>query len=145
VRAESLKPPSHHFFLTGDSPLARKSKTYIWQFVIGFGFLSGLWTAIGLDPEGVILNVLDKAVDTIYPDPNVRTLFLLLPTLLLLVSIISAYQKGRVLGLAAVIVAYVAGLSILVSVTSALLLLALAIVIGYLATNRRFTKKLNGH
>ena len=113
--------------------------------MIGFGFLSGLWTAIGLDPEGVILNVLDKAVNTICPDPNVRTLFLLLPTLLLLVSIISAYQKGRVLGLAAVIVAYVAGLSILISVTSALILLALAIVIGYLATNRRLTKKLTGH
>ena len=112
---------------------------------MGLGFLSGLWTAIGIDPEGVILNVLDKAVDTIYPDPNVRTLFLILPTLLLLFSIISAYTKGRVLGLAAVIVAYVAGLSILVSVFSALLLLVLAIIIGYLATNHRLVKKLTWH
>jgi hypothetical protein len=125
--------------------MVKRSRRYIWQFVIGLGFLSGFWTAVGIDPQEVILNVLDKAVDSIYPDPNVRVLFLILPTLLLLVSIISAYQKGRVLGLAAVIVAYVAGLSILVSVTSALLLLALAIVIGYLATNRRLTKKLTGH
>ena len=28
-------------------------KTYIWQFTIGLGFLSGLWTAIGIDPEEV--------------------------------------------------------------------------------------------
>jgi hypothetical protein len=125
--------------------LARRTRKYLWQFVIGLGFLSGLWTAIGIDPEEVILNVLNKAIDTIYPDPNVRTLFLILPTLLLLVSIFGAYKNGRVLGLAAVIVAYIAGLSILVSVTSALLLLLLAIVIGCLATNHRLVKKITGH
>jgi hypothetical protein len=117
--------------------MAKRSRRYIGQFVIGLGFLSGLWTAIGIDPEEVIFNVLNKVVDTIYPDPNIRTLFLILPTLLLLISIISAYQKGRVLGLVAVIVAYGAGLSILVSVPSALLLILLAIVIGYLASSRR--------
>ena len=125
--------------------MTRKSKTYIWQFVIGVGFLSGLWTAVGIDPEEVILNVLGKAVDMMYPDPTIRYILLLLPTLLLIVSIIGAYKKGRVFGLAAVIVAYVAGLSILVSITSALLLLVLAIVTGYLATNRHLTKKLTGH
>jgi hypothetical protein len=125
--------------------MTRKSKTYIWQFVIGVGFLSGLWTAVGIDPEEVILNVLGKAVDMMYPDPTIRYILLLLPTLLLIISIIGAYKKGRVFGLAAVIVAYIAGLSILVSITSALLLLALAIITGYLATNRRLTKKLTGH
>lgn len=125
--------------------MTRKTKTYIWQFVIGVGFLSGLWTAVGIDPEEVIFNVLGKAVDMMYPDPTIRYILLLLPTLLLIVSIIGAYKKGRVFGLAAVIVAYVAGLSILVSITSALLLLVLAIVTGYLATNRRLKKKLTGH
>ncbi len=125
--------------------MARRTKKYIWQSVIGLGFLSGLWTAIGVDPEEVILNVLGKAVDAIYPDPHVRTLFLVLPTLLLLVSIFSAYKSGRIPGLVAVIIAYCAGLSILVSVTSALLLLLLAIFIGYLATNRRLVKKCTGH
>jgi uncharacterized membrane protein len=125
--------------------MARRAKTYIWQFVIGLGFFSGLWMAIGIDPEEVILNTLGRVTDTMYPDPNIRTLFLILPTLLLLISIISAYQKGRILGLAAVIVAYGAGLSILMSVISALFLLILAIIIGYLATNRRLVKKLTGH
>ena len=122
--------------------MAKKSRAYIWQFVIGLGFLSGLWTALGIDPEEVILNVLGKAVDMVYPDPNVRYIFFLLPTLLLLFSIIGAYKKGKVFGLAAVIVAYIAGLSILVSLTPALLLLLLALVLGYLATNRRLKKKL---
>jgi len=132
------------FCACGTGTMARRAKTYIWQFVIGLGFLSGLWTATGIDPEEVILNVLGKAVDIFYPDPNVRTLFLILPTVLLLVSIIGAYKKGRVLGLTAVIVAYVAGLSILVSVTSALLLILAAMAIGYLATNRRLVKKITG-
>ena len=113
--------------------------------MIGFGFLSGLWTAIGIDPEEVLLNVLGKAVDAVYPNPDIHTLFLVLPTLLLLISVFSAYKKGRVPGLVAVIVAYAAGLSILVSVTSALLLLFLAIVIGCIATNRRLVKRITGH
>jgi len=113
--------------------------------VIGLGFLSGLWTAVGIDPEEVVLNTLGTAVAAIYPDPNIRTLFLILPTLLLLISVFGAYKKGRVPGLVAVIVAYLAGLSILVSIVSALLLLVLAIVIGCLATNRRLVKKCTGH
>jgi len=125
--------------------LARRTRKYIWQFVIGFGFLSGLWTAIDIDPEEVLLNVLNRTVETIYPDPNVRTLLLILPALLLLVSIIGAYKNGRVPGLAAVIVAYGAGLSVLVSITSALHLLLLAIVLGFLATNRRPVKKITGY
>ncbi|MHB8164575.1 MAG: hypothetical protein ACYDDV_09600 [Methanoregula sp.] len=125
--------------------MARQTKTYIWQFVIGLGFLSGLWTAIGIDPEEVLLNVLGKAVDAVYPDPDVRTLFLVLPTLLLLISVFGAYKNGRVPGLVAVIVAYAAGLSILVSVPSALILLFLAIVISCIATNRRLVKRITGH
>jgi hypothetical protein len=124
--------------------MTKKSRTYLWQFVIGLGFLSGVWTAIGIDPEEVVLNLLGKAVDMVYPDPYVRSLFLILPTILLILSVIGAYVKGRIIGLVAVIVAYGAGLSILVSPGTALLLLTGAIVFTYLATNRRFARKLSG-
>jgi hypothetical protein len=87
--------------------MAKKSRTYIWQFVIGLGFLSGLWTAIGIDPQAIILNILGNAADSVYSDPTVRFLLLLLPTILLILSIIGAYKKGKVLGLISVIVAYV--------------------------------------
>jgi len=122
--------------------MAKKSRAYIWQSVIGFGFLSGLWTAIGIDPEQVILNLIGTTVTNLYPDPVVRYLFIILPTLLLLVSVWQAWKKGRVPGLIAVIIAYVAGLSILVSWTTSLVLLAAAVVIGWLATNRRLMRKL---
>ena len=124
--------------------MARKSRTYIWQFVIGLGFISGLWTAIGINPQEIILTILGNVTDSVYSDPAIRFLFLIVPTILLILSIIGAYKKGKVLGLISVIVAYFAGLFILLSTITALFLLVIAIIIGYLATNRRLTKKLTG-
>jgi len=118
--------------------MAKRSRTYIWQFVIGLGFLSGIWTAIGIDPEEVILNLLGSVTGAIYPDPTLRQLFIILPAILLLLSIWGAYKKGRVLGLVSVVIAYMAGLSILVALWTSLILLLAAIVTGYLATCRRW-------
>jgi hypothetical protein len=124
--------------------MAKKSRTYIWQFVIGLGFFSGLWTAIGIDPQAVILDVFGNVVDTVYSDPAIRSLFLILPMILLLLSVLGAYTRGRFLGLISVIVAYLAGLFILVSTATALIFLGVAIIIGYLAPNRRLIKKITG-
>jgi predicted branched-subunit amino acid permease len=118
--------------------MAKRSRTYIWQFVIGLGFLSGIWTAIGIDPEEVILNLLGSVTGEIYPDPTLRQLFIILPAILLLLSIWGAYKKGRVLGLVSVVIAYMAGLSVLVALWTSLIILLAAIVTGYLATCRRW-------
>jgi len=117
--------------------MAKRSRTYIWQFTIGLGFLSGLWTAIGIDPEAVVLNLLGTMTGEVLSDPTVQQIFIILPTILLLISVWGAYKKGKALGLASVLIAYVAGLSILVSAWTSLLLLAAAVVTGYLATGRR--------
>jgi hypothetical protein len=117
--------------------MAKRSRTYIWQFTIGLGFLSGLWTAIGIDPEAVVLTFLGTMTGEVLSDPAVQQLFIILPTLLLLLSVWGAYKKGKALGLASVLIAYVAGLSILIALWTSLLLLAAAVVIGYLATGRR--------
>jgi len=124
--------------------MVKKSRTYIWQFVIGLGFLSGLWTAIGIDPQAVIIGVLGNLVNTGYSDPAIRSLFLILPTILLILSILGAYSRGRLLGLFSVILAYLAGLFILISTTTALVFLGVAIIIGYLAPNRSLIKKMTG-
>jgi len=125
--------------------MKRKTKNYLWQSVIGFGFLSGLWTAIGIDPEQVVLTAVQNAVDTAYSDSAIHTLFIVLPTLLLLFSIYGAYKNGKVPGLVSVIVAYFSGLLILNQTGLALVLLLCAIVFGWIATNRRLVKKLAGH
>lgn len=118
--------------------MAKRSRTYIWQFTIGLGFVSGLWTAIGIDPEEVILNVLGTVTGEMYPDPTLRQLFILLPLILLAVPVLSAYKKGKIPGLASVLIAYLAGLSILVALWTSLVLLLAAIVTGYIATSRRW-------
>jgi hypothetical protein len=117
--------------------MAKRSRTYIWQFTIGVGFLSGLWTAVGIDPEEVVLNLIGTVTGRIYPYPIIRQLFILLPVILLALSVWGAYKKGRVIGLASVVIAYVAGLSILVALWTSLILLCAAMVTGYIATSRR--------
>lgn len=122
--------------------MAKKSSLFIRQSVIGLGFLSGIFTAIGFDPQQVIISAIGNAVGSLYPDPEISYLFIVLPTILLIISLVTAYQKGKILGLVSVLVAYCAGILILVSIVSALILLAGAVVIGYLATNRRLLYKI---
>ncbi len=130
--------------MSGTDTMAKRSRAYIWQFVIGLGFISGVWTAIGIDPEAVILNVVGDIIGTVYSDPGFRSLLIILPTVLLVISVIGAYRRGRVLGLISVIVAYISGLVILVSIMTSAILLIVAVITGYLATNRRMRKKLTG-
>jgi ABC-type multidrug transport system permease subunit len=121
--------------------MAKKSGVFIRQFVVGVGFISGVFTAIGIDPQGEIIRVIGKAVGSVYPDPQVSYLFFILPTILLVISVVAAYLKGKALGLLSVIVAYGSGILILVSIVFSLVLLAFAVLLGYLATNRRLLKK----
>jgi hypothetical protein len=105
--------------------------------VIGLGFLSGLFTAIGIDPQQVVISIVGSAVESLYQDPEISALFIILPTILLLISLVAAYLKGRILGLVSVLVAYYAGILVFGAIVLALILLATAVGLGYLATNRR--------
>ncbi|MEN6395294.1 MAG: hypothetical protein ABFC78_02290 [Methanoregula sp.] len=117
--------------------MAKKFRRFTWQFVIGLGFLSGLWTSIGIDPEEVLINALGSAVTTVSPDPALRALFLILPTLLLIGSVLGAYRNGKVPGLISVLVAYVAGLVILTSLVFGLAFLGAAVMLAYYSTRHR--------
>lgn len=117
--------------------MAKKSSRFVWQFVIGLGFLSGLWTAVGLDPEDVLISFVGTAVNIVYPSTLVRSLFLILPTILLVISIIGAYRKGRVPGLLSVLVAYGSGLMLFSATAVSLLLLAAAALLGYFSAAKR--------
>jgi hypothetical protein len=117
--------------------MAKKFHRFIWQSVIGLGFLSGLWTAVGIDPEGILISTFGSAVSTISPDPALRALFLILPTLFLIGSVIGAYRNGKVPGLISVLVAYGAGLVILSSAITGLALLGGAVLLAYYSTRKR--------
>jgi len=117
--------------------MAKKYRRFIWQFVIGLGFLSGLWTSIGIDPEEVLIAALGSVITTVSPDPTLRALFLVLPTLLLIGSVVGAYRNGKVPGLISVLVAYVAGLVILTSLLFGLAFLGAAVILAYYSTRYR--------
>jgi hypothetical protein len=129
--------PVFSSYSSGVHFMAKKFHRFIWQFVIGLGFLSGLWTAVGIDPEGILISALGSAVSTISPDPALHALFLILPTLLLIGSVIGAYRNGKVPGLVSVLVAYGAGLVILSSAIAGLALLGVAVVLAYYSTRKR--------
>jgi hypothetical protein len=121
--------------------MAKKSGLFIRQFVIGLGFLSGIFTAIGIDPQVILLRIIGNAVGSVYTDPQVSYMFFILPTVLLLISLIAAFMKGKVLGLVSVLVAYCSGVLIIISAVLSIMLLLLAVALGFLATNRRLLKK----
>ncbi len=92
----------------------------------------------------VILNVVGDIIGTLFAIPGSGPFLIILPSVLLVISVIGAYRRGRVLGLISVIVAYISGLVILVSLMTSVILLIIAVISGYLATNRRMRKKLTG-
>lgn len=122
--------------------MATKSRLFIRQSVIGLGFLSGFFTAIGIDPEEEVIGILGSTVTALYPDPRIGYLFLLLPSILLVLSIITAYRLGGFAGFISVIMAYFSGLTVFVSLFTAVILLGVAIVMGYLSANRRLLGKI---
>ena len=118
----------------GRSTMRKKSKMFLWESVVGLGFFSGLWTAIGINPQSVIIGLIGQSASRLYPDPAIRALFIILPTVLLVLSVVSAYRRGKIPGLISVVIAYAGGLLILTSPVSAIILLLVAVATGILAT-----------
>lgn len=114
--------------------MSKKSGLFIRESVIGLGFLSGFWTALGVNPQAVLLALAEHSADLVLHDPAVRIFFVVLPTLLLLLSVITAYKRGRVTGLLSVLIAYAGGLVALESMYFSCILLTAAIILGLFAT-----------
>jgi hypothetical protein len=81
-------------------------EVFIQEFVIGLGFLSGLWIYAGVDPTAEIVKALSIIV------PEMSGLLWLLVTVDTIISIAGAYYAGRWLGLLAVVLAFLGGLLI---------------------------------
>jgi hypothetical protein len=102
-----------------------KGKAFTNEFVMGFGFLSGLWVYAGIDPEGAVLGALATLV------PSAGPLLLILSIVGPLVSLAGAYALGGMLGLLAVAFAFFGGMFITKGAGIWLLLIALGL--GYAA------------
>jgi hypothetical protein len=81
-------------------------EVFVQEFVIGLGFLSGLWIYVGVDPTAEILKSFSALV------PEMSGFFWLIVFMGTIGSIAGAYYMGRWLGLLAVLLAFLGGIFI---------------------------------
>lgn len=79
-------------------------KVFVQEFVIGFGFLGGLWIYAGVNPDTEIL----KAFSVIVPEMS--GFFWWIGVMITIGSIVGAYFIGKWLGLLAVFLAFLGGI-----------------------------------
>ena len=111
--------------------MTTKSDIFLQEFVLGFGFLGGLFTWVGVDPqEEVVRALLTVAI------PNNESLVSLVIVLFILVStavgVLGTWQMAGWLGLFVVGMAWISGLIIAVNSLTlwGTILLILAAILG---------------
>jgi hypothetical protein len=108
------------------------------ELIIGFGFLNGLWFAIGTSPETEILGFINKYL-SIMP-VVLQKMILAIPialTILTIITIISIYQRGRILGSLAILLAFIAGAIVLKNWRATLVLLLASMILGLISFKKR--------
>ena len=84
----------------------RAGEIFAQEFVVSFGFFSGLWVYVGIDPQTKILEVLASL------SPHASPIIWIFPTIIMIVSIFGAYRVGGIVGLFAVFLAFLGGVFI---------------------------------
>ena len=105
----------------------RVARGFVQEFVIGFGFLNGIWIHVGINPETEIIRAFSQVIQAISPSSGYSLLFWILPIILTISLIAGAYFNGGWPGLIAVALALLAG--ILLN-PFGIFLLIIAIILG---------------
>jgi len=110
-------------------------KKFVKEFVVGFGFLGGIFLSIGIDPEGqMIKNVVYLFFED---DPaflaRSAAIFNIFSILLLMVTLFTAYKLGRNIGLLAIFFAFIGGFLIFSYYIVGVVLLAIGLMLGYIS------------
>lgn len=116
--------------------VAKRTQTFLKEFVILFGFLNGLWLALGVNPGARLLEVLVGIVENLVSGAPVRVLFTFAPILFVVAMLWLIYRRGGWVGFLAVGLGFVAGLQVLAAPELSFFLLLAALVLGFLATRR---------
>jgi hypothetical protein len=115
----------------------RRWTGFLREYVILLGFLSGLSMAIGFDLQASIWKGAGAALEAAFGVAGIGTLFLVLPTLLLVYSVWQAYRRGGVVGLGAVFCGFLGGLLLITSPWHAAALIGMAVVLSVVAVKKR--------
>ena len=108
-----------------------KAKGFVHEFVIAFGFLSGVWINIGINPETELLNAFAEVMNTLQPDNQLGFFFWILPIIMIVGSLVATYIMARIPGLIAVGIAFIS--RIFYTTLFGQILLVIAIILGYIA------------
>ncbi len=111
--------------------MGKDSGASLRELIISFGFLEGIWIALGIDPQDEVIAYFAEVFNP--SDPWIALLFRILPSLLFLVTMYFVYRMGGVIGLTAIFIAFIAGLAVVYSPLLTGLLIILAMAIGKLA------------
>ena len=113
-------------------------KNLVKELIIGFGFLNGVWLAVGIDPEDELIKFLQPMLSGLHP--WIMALFVILPGLIMIgtvYTIFTIYKKGGIVGAATVLIAFIAGATILQNYIVSFGLLLIALIFGYVSFNRK--------
>jgi len=115
--------------------VARRTQVFLKESVIFFGFLNGLFLAIGVNPGATLLDVLRSVIENLVGQSGwVALAFTLLPILLVALALRYIFKRGGWLGFLAVALAFLAGLWLLAEPQLGAGLLVAALILGFLAT-----------
>lgn len=114
--------------------MGRRQTLFIKEFVVLFGFLNGVWIAVGVNPGAALWSVVVGWVLRLDPSLGVVFLLALAPLLFLAFILRLIWKRGRWLGLAAVLVGFVGGMLVLSAPGTSLLLLLAAGALAFVGT-----------
>lgn len=108
-----------------------KGEVFVREFVMGIGFIGGLFARAGVDPEGKIVEALISAfqIDS--------SLFILFSVIFTIFTLLIAYFLGGPLGIFAIILAFGSGYIISSSSGIGAFLLIIAAVLGLIASSEK--------
>lgn len=105
--------------------------SFVQEFVLGFGFLSGLWIHVGVDPETEVIKAFAQIINQLAPSSGFSLIFWLIPIVVFIVSIAGSFLIGQLLGLIAVGLAFLGG--VFISSIIGIVLLIAGIILGFIA------------
>ena len=111
----------------------RERGTTLRELIIGFGFLSGIWLSVGINPTVEILDVFTDILNNFGINIGHIILLQVLPIIFFLVFMCLIYRRGGKLGLVAVACAFIGGLIILTLPILSVIFLFLGLGIGHFA------------
>jgi len=102
------------------------------ELIISFGFLEGIWIAIGVSPQDEVITLFADIVGS--SDPWINFVFRILPSILLVITVYIVYKMSGMIGITATFLAFIAGLAVIYSPLLTGLLIIMAMVIGKFAS-----------